>query len=294
MKTVNLIGCGRVGQTLGRLMAREGQVRVQDLLTRSQASAEQALNFIGSGRAVGHLSDLRPADLWLLAVPDGQIAPVAAALAACDSLPPALAFHASGALGADILKSLQYQGWQVASAHCLLSFASPALALAQFAGTPCALEGDAQALAELRPLFTRLGAECFDVQTQDKMLYHAGAIFATNFLPVLQDLAEQLWQHTGMPAPMRQHLRASLLKNSVDNITSLGPQAALTGPAARGDLALVAAQGQAVQRWNADAGQAYQALSALARQLAQRQPANLPENNGTETGREPNGVNIYQ
>jgi predicted short-subunit dehydrogenase-like oxidoreductase (DUF2520 family) len=152
-----------------------------------------------------------------------------------------------------------------------LSFASPQLALAQFAGTPCALEGDAQVLAELRPLFTRLGGQCFDVRSQDKMLYHAGAIFATNFLPVLQDLAEQLWQHTGMPLPMVHHLRASLLQNSVNNITALGPQAALTGPAARGDLALVAAQSEAVLQWNNTAGQAYQALSVLARALAQRQ-----------------------
>lgn len=271
MKTINLIGGGRVGQTLGRLLAQDGQVTVQDLLTRSQASADQALAFIGTGHAVRQMSDMRPADLWLLAVPDAQIASVAAALAARDNLPPATVFHASGALSADLLKPLQDKGWRAASAHCLLSFASPTLALQQFAGTPCALEGDAQALAELRPLFTRLGAQCFDVQTQDKMLYHAGAIFATNFLPVLQDLAEQLWQHSGMPAPMRQHLRATLLQNSVDNINSLGPQAALTGPAARGDVALVAAQAQAVQHWNPEAGRAYQALSALAQQLAQRE-----------------------
>ena len=271
MKTINLIGGGRVGQTLGRLLARDGQYRVQDLLTRSTSSAEQALAFIGAGRAVGKMQDMRPADLWLLAVPDGQIAPVAAALARCDSLPPATVFHASGALSADLLRPLRDNGWQVASAHCLLSFASPQLGLQQFAGTPCALEGDAQTLTELRSLFIRLGAQCFDVRAQDKMLYHAGAIFATNFLPVLQDLAEQLWQHTGMPLPMVQHLRASLLQNAVNNITALGPQAALTGPAARGDLALVASQGEAVMQWDSTAGQAYQALSALARQLAQRQ-----------------------
>jgi predicted short-subunit dehydrogenase-like oxidoreductase (DUF2520 family) len=273
LKTINLIGGGRVGQTLGRLLTQDGQVRVQDVLTRSTGSAEQALAFIGAGHAVCQMADLRPADLWLLAVPDGQIAPVATALAACTRLPPATVFHASGALSADLLQPLQNNGWHAASAHCLLSFASPAMALQQFAGTPCALEGDAPALAELRPLFTRLGAQCFDVQAQDKLLYHAGAVFATNFMPVLQDLAEQLWQHSGMPLPLVKQLRASLLQNAVHNITALGPQAALTGPAARGDMALVTAQDQAVQQWNPMAGQAYHALSDLARQLAQQKPA---------------------
>lgn len=270
MKTINLIGGGRVGQTLGHLLSRDGHYLVQDLLTRSKASAEQALAFIGSGRAVGQIQDMRPADLWLLAVPDGQIAPVATALARCADLPVAKVFHASGALSALELQALRGQGWQAASAHCLLSFASPQLALQQFAGTPCALEGDEPVIAELRPLLTRLGAQCFEVRTEDKLLYHAGAVFATNFLPVLQDLAEQLWQHSGMPLQLQQHLRASLLQNAVNNITTLGPQAALTGPAARDDAALVARQGLAVQQWNTNAGQAYQALSLLARQLAQR------------------------
>ncbi len=120
MKTINLIGGGRVGQTLGHLLSRDGHYLVQDLLTRSTASAEQALAFIGSGRAVGQIQDMRPADLWLLAVPDGQIAPVAAALAGRDVLPPAKVFHASGALSALELQPLKDKGWQVASAHCLL------------------------------------------------------------------------------------------------------------------------------------------------------------------------------
>jgi len=50
------------------------------------------------------------------------------------------------------------------------------------------------------------------------------AVFATNFLPVLHDLAEQLWQHSGMPAPLICHLRASLLHNAVDIMVKRGPK----------------------------------------------------------------------
>lgn len=271
MRTINLIGAGRVGQTLGRLLVQDDRYLVQDVLTRSAASSGSAIQFIGAGRAMLRLNDMRPADLWLLAVPDSQIAPMATTLA--ELAPrhfPALAFHCSGALAAAELDPVRQQGWQVASAHCLLSFADPARALTQFAGTPCALEGDAQALAELRPLFTRLGAQCFDLAAADKLLYHAGAVFATNFLPVLQDLAESLWQHSGMPPELAQQMRATLLNNAVNNIVQFGPQGALTGPAARGDTALVTIQGQAVTQWHAEAGAAYQALSQLARQLATR------------------------
>jgi predicted short-subunit dehydrogenase-like oxidoreductase (DUF2520 family) len=209
---------------------------------------------------------MRPADVWMLAVPDGQIKPTATALARLD-LAPALVFHCSGALGSAELVALENKGWQTASAHCLLSFADPSAAVTQFANTPCALEGHVQALAELQMLFTRLGAQCFNLAAADKLLYHAGAVFATNFLPVLQDLAEQLWQRANMPPELARQMRATLLNHAVNNIVNLGPQAALTGPAARGDTALVAAQGDAVAQWNPQAGEAYQALSQLAKQL---------------------------
>ena len=39
MPTLNIIGAGRVGQTLGRLWQLSGTFTVQDVLTRSEASA---------------------------------------------------------------------------------------------------------------------------------------------------------------------------------------------------------------------------------------------------------------
>jgi predicted short-subunit dehydrogenase-like oxidoreductase (DUF2520 family) len=181
-----------------------------------------------------------------------------------------IVFHCSGAQDATILAPLAALGWQVASAHCILSFASVPAALQQFPGTPCALEGNAVACAALRPAFTAIGARCFDVASSDKLLYHAAAVFATNFLPVLQATAEDLWQSTGMPAELIPHLRATLLRNAVANINNLGPQRALTGPAARGDTAAIARQGAAVAAWDAQTGAAYDALSTLALRLARR------------------------
>jgi predicted short-subunit dehydrogenase-like oxidoreductase (DUF2520 family) len=143
--------------------------------------------------------------------------------------------------------------------------------LQQFAGTPCALEGDPLAVRELEPAFTRIEARCFALAAEHKLLYHAGAVFASNFAPVLQAVANQLWHDSGVPADVAARLNTSLLKNVVDNILRLGPAAALTGPAARGDLALVQQQGDAVTAWNPTAGAAYVALSQLAGQL--RQPA---------------------
>jgi len=276
MTTLNILGAGRVGKTLGRLWTDAGVFQVQSVMARSAASAQAAVAFIGAGQATPNLAAMPDADVWMLSVPDTQIAPMAQALAAlttpAGAIRPALAMHCSGALGSDLLTPLREVGWRVASAHPLVSFARPELSATQFAGTPCALEGDALALADLAAAFSRIGGKCFTLAAQDKLLYHAGAVFATNFLPVLQDLAEQLWQRSGMPPELAQQLRTTLLQNAVNNTVALGPQAALTGPAARGDTALVARQAQAVAAWQPDAGAAYTALSQLAAQLARRVP----------------------
>jgi predicted short-subunit dehydrogenase-like oxidoreductase (DUF2520 family) len=286
-----VLGAGRVAQTLATLWHRSGSFAIQDVLTTSLATAQSACTVIGAGHAVQSMPELRPADVWMLAVPDAQLAGCAQALA--EALAEAFAqgdlatatqgkvtdstatiapivFHCSGAQSSELLAPIAKLGWRAASAHCILSFVSVPAALQQFPDTPCALEGDVAACDALRPAFTAIGAHCFDVTSADKLLYHAAAVFATNFLPVLQSTAEDLWRSTGMPAELIPHLRASLLRNAVANITTLGPQAALTGPAARGDTAAIARQGAAVAAWDAQTGAAYTALSELALRLAQK------------------------
>lgn len=266
--TLNIVGAGRVAQTLAHLWTKAGCFAVQDVLTRSPESAQAACAFIGAGQPVHALHAMRPADVWMIAVPDAQLADAAHALAQAQH-PAAMAFHCSGAQSAATLAPLAALGWRTASTHCILSFATAAVALQQFVGTPCALEGDADVCTLLRPAFTTIGARCFDVAGADKVLYHAAAIFATNFLPVLQATAEDLWRTTGVPEDIILQLRCSLLHNSVANITRMGPKAALTGPAARGDLVAIARQGAALGDWNPKVGDAYRAMSALALALAQ-------------------------
>lgn len=269
-KTLNLIGAGRVGQTLGRLWQQAGVFTLQDVLTNRAGSAQAACQFMGGGTPVASLSELRPADVWMLAVPDAQIAAVATQLAqqvATTGAAAPVVFHCSGAQSAASLAPLSALGWHSASAHCILSFASSTVALQQFPGTPCALEGDDHARTVLRTAFEAIAAQCFDVRSEDKLLYHAAAVFATNFLPVLQAVAEDAWRASGVPADLLPGLRASLLNNAVNNITRMGPAAALTGPAARGDVAAIARQAQAVTNWDPAAGAAYEALSTLALRL---------------------------
>lgn len=263
---LNVIGCGRVGQTLAALLHQHGQVQVQDLHSRSFSSAEQAAQFVGAGKPVAALHPMRPADVWLLSVPDAQVGAVAQALAEAQGakLAGAIVFHNSGFLSAAVLQPLQALGCHAASAHPVLNFASPDTGVRQFAGTPCGLEGDAVALAWLHTTLTAVGGRCFEIASADKPMYHAAAVFSSNFTVVLQGIAQDAWRSAGVPPEMMRPLTEALLKSTVDNLLAMGPAQALTGPAARGDTALVLAQGEVVARWNAPAGHVYKTLSELA------------------------------
>jgi predicted dinucleotide-binding enzyme len=78
-RTLNIIGAGHLGRTLGRLFAASGAFAVQDVLTRSVASAQDAIAFIGAGHAAAALEPMRRADAVMLAVSDDQIEPVCGA-----------------------------------------------------------------------------------------------------------------------------------------------------------------------------------------------------------------------
>jgi predicted short-subunit dehydrogenase-like oxidoreductase (DUF2520 family) len=270
MRTLNIIGAGHVGRALGRVLAASGAFAVQDVLTRSLASAQQAVTFIGSGSAVGDYAALRPADACLLAVNDDQIAPACLALAAAMDLSGVLVWHCSGALASDALASAKVQGAIVASVHPIRSFADPAAVARDFAGTFCGVEGDAAALEMLHAALAGAGAQVVPIEPSAKTVYHAAAVFASNYLVTVLDAALQAYQAAGIPEAQARALAQPLAAETLANVFRLGPAQALSGPIARGDFLTVEKHGKALERWNAPIAELYRALVPATAALAAR------------------------
>ncbi|MCW3481409.1 DUF2520 domain-containing protein [Neisseriaceae bacterium JH1-16] len=239
--SVNIVGAGRLGQSLGRLLAASGRYRIAGVLSAHAESAARAVAFIGQGEAVGTIAELPTADYTLLAVPDGVIAEAAQALARDGRfLPDSLVFHASGAGELDLLATLAERGIAVGCLHPAFSFADPARAVAGFAGTPCALDGDAPSCARLANLAEALGGKPFRLAPGGKAAYHAALSVASNYLVTLTELAGQLARQAGVPDGEVAGLIGPLMRQTLANALTLGPAAALTGPIVRGDAGTVA------------------------------------------------------
>lgn len=268
--TLTLIGAGHVGRVFGRVLARAGCFDIADVLTRSPASARAAVQFIGAGRALDGWADLRPADVYLLAVGDDQIVPACASLAAAVPLAGAVVFHCSGALASDQLQAARAAGALVASVHPIRSFADVDAVAAAFAGTWCGVEGDAGALAILNPALQAIGAQPVAIDASAKTVYHAAAVFASNYLVTVLDAALRAYQAAGIPEAVARELARPLATESLANVFRLGAPAALSGPVARGDYATVARQQRAVTAWDAASGALYEALVAPTADVARR------------------------
>jgi predicted short-subunit dehydrogenase-like oxidoreductase (DUF2520 family) len=99
-----------------------------------------------------------------------------------------------------------------------------------------------RALAFATSLATTLGMEPFAVDDRDRAAYHAAACVASNFLVTLQAAAERLAATAGV----ERSAFVPLVRATVENWSTLGPDRALTGPVARGDERTIAAQRDAI------------------------------------------------
>ena len=101
---------------------------------------------------------------------------------------------------------------------------------------------------------------------EDKPLYHAAAAAAANFPLAALGIAARLFEAAGVPFSAAE----PLVRAVVDNAFSLGPDAALTGPIARGDLGTVAVQVAAVERSAAELAPAFRDMSRATAVVAGR------------------------
>lgn len=270
-RTLTIIGAGKVGKTLGRLWTSNQAFHIQDVLNRSLESAQRAVAFIGSGKAIDAYADLRPADIYLIAVSDDQVAACCEELARTGNLSSeTVVFHCSGALRSSELQAATRLGASVASIHPIRSFAAPEQVAQEFTGTWCGVEGDAGALAILGEAFSAIGARMVPIDADAKILYHSAAVFACNYLTTLLDVAQQTYMRAGIPHDVALELMAPLVRETIDNVFRIGPAAALTGPIARGDIATAERQRNAVADWNQDYGALYEQLAKLTTDLAAR------------------------
>jgi predicted short-subunit dehydrogenase-like oxidoreductase (DUF2520 family) len=235
--SLNIIGAGNVGQTLGYLLLKQGVVRLGSICNSSNESSHRAIQFMGGGTCCSFIRDLPPADLTLITTPDAMISSVCTELSANKYLKSgSIVMHCSGALTAEALISVQLKGCYTASLHPMRSFANPSLSIQHYAGTYCAMEGDSTAISVLQALFHAIGSITCLINPDKKTLYHAAGVYASNYLVVLAELASTCLAEAGVDKQHAVSAISTLMHSTLSNLEATrSPAQSLTGPIKRGD-----------------------------------------------------------
>ena len=274
---IAIVGPGRLGRALALELKRAGYT-ISEIVSRSSvASKRKAGDLARKVKAHVSTSDrarLDAAIVWFC-VPDREIAASARQLASVVDWTNKIAFHSSGALASDELKSLHQSGAAVASVHPLMTFVTGSLP--SLRGVPFAMEGDAAAVRSARQIVRALGGEAFTIRKQHKAAYHAWGAFASPLLVAMLVTAEQLAGRAGMSAVEARKKMLPIVRQTIANYEALGGAGAFSGPIVRGDAEIVRKHLQ-VLRKIPEATAVYLALARAALRY-------LPSRNGAELKR---------
>jgi predicted short-subunit dehydrogenase-like oxidoreductase (DUF2520 family) len=266
---VSIVGAGLAGRGLGLVLRAAGWT-IANVYSRSGARAREASELLG-GRATDDLAAAaRAAEFVIVAVPDGAIESVAARL---EPEAGTVVAHTCGAIGAEVLAAVRRRAAHAGALHPLRSFADPARAARSFAGTACAIDGDPAALEFLRKLVPSIGGVPLEVRGSRKALYHAGAVFASNYVVAAMEAALRLFEAAGIARSAAAGPLAALAEGTLANIRALGVPAALTGPIERGDDGTVARHVQAMRDHMPGLAPSYYALALLTCEVARAKGA---------------------
>jgi predicted short-subunit dehydrogenase-like oxidoreductase (DUF2520 family) len=257
---VALVGSGRAGTALALAFVAAGHEVIAVAGRTPDAPSVRAAAEVLAARRRPVEAVANGADLVIIATPDAAILDVGESVAGgLDA--GALVLHCSGSLGLEVLAPIAAvrPDVRLGVLHPLQTLPTGELGEVRLSGAWAAVTGP----AEVGALAEQIGLRPFTVLDEDRAGYHAAACIASNHLVALLGQVERVASAAGVPFAAFE----PLVRATVDNVFSLGPEAALTGPISRGDVSTVARHLAAV---GDDEQRAYRALAAAAARLAGR------------------------
>ena len=267
-RAIGLIGPGRAGVGLALALAQAGySVRLHGRHKKRVAAPPPLTLTIGDG--VTPPPWIGDVDVVILTVKDDAITPLATSLAKARAISERhVVLHLSGVQGQEALGPLVTTRAALGSFHPLQTIVEPELTPERLKGAWAAVEGMPRALETGEQIARDLGMRPFRIATKSKAIYHAGAVFASNYLVVVEAIAQRLLRHAGLSDADAWAALRPLVEGTFDNLSRHEPREALTGPVVRGDMATITRH---LESLAVDDAKLYRALGRAALELAQKQ-----------------------
>ncbi|MFO7995948.1 MAG: DUF2520 domain-containing protein [Dehalococcoidia bacterium] len=236
MLKTGFIGAGTTGTALAVRLSQK-KWPVVAVYSRTLSSAQKLAGLVTGCQVCNTAQELVDAvELVFITTPDDAISRV------CSEVQwrgGQSVVHCSGAHSVDILEPAKQLEAAVGSFHPLQTFADVGQATENLPGSTFALEAEEPLLSTLKQLTVLLNGSWVELKPGHKVLYHAAAVFTSNYLVTLVKLALDLWQDFGVSPREATRALLPLLEGTTNNIRNIGLPGCLTGPVARGDLGTI-------------------------------------------------------
>lgn len=230
---ITLIGSGNVATHLGKNLVDVGheiiQVFSRNLLKAKRLADEVEAEYINS---LDNLS--KDAELYVIAVKDDAIGPVAAKLEML-GMQQKLVVHTSGATPMSIFEKFANSMIRVGVFYPLQTFTKSRDL--DFSGVPLCI--DASSLDDrnlLTDLAYDISSEVYTIDDEQRACLHLAAVFVNNFTNHLYGIAAEILKSEDLDFEML----FPLIQETVDKLYAGTPKEMQTGPAIRNDQATIA------------------------------------------------------
>lgn len=234
---IGFIGAGKVGCSLGKYFSIHG-VTVTGYFSRTVASAKDAAQFTNSTCYSSQEALITDSDILFLTVTDGAISSVWESIKGA-ALAGKIICHCSGSLSSGIFSDILEYGAYGYSIHPLYAIPNKTTAYQDLAHTLFTLEGDATHLQDMKDFLEQLGNAVQIIATEEKAKYHAAAVFASNHVVALSQVAMDLLMQCGFSSEHALTAIRPLMQGNVAHIVTDGPVSSLTGPVERNDVTTI-------------------------------------------------------
>ena len=238
MKLV-IIGAGSVGSNLHHGLELKG-INAELVHARPLTADPSAIEMLPA------------ADCYIYTVADHVLREIVSMVHA----PKALHLHTSGSMPIDVFGEDKPHAGIL---YFFQSFSRENL-IDDWSGIPCFVEGrDIDDIAAIYSLAQTLTSHIYEANQHDRERLHIAGVFANNYTNLMYRIAAEVLRDTSIPF----EAMLPLIDNTAAKVHTLKPADAQTGPAQRGDEAVMAHHVEILNAKNAALSEVYQALAAL-------------------------------
>lgn len=212
---VGIIGAGRVGPVLGAGLAAAGHA-VTGIATVTEANRERARAMLPQAPVLEIPDLVERSELVILAIPEQEIASLAAGLAAARVWQPGqLVVHTAAGLGYGVLRPAVESGGIPLAIHPAMAFTGTSMDLVRLRESYCAVTAPTPVLPIAQALVVELGAEPIVIAEEDREAYAEAIATATSFSASIVRQSVDLLAGIGIESP--GSVLAPLVRSAVEN-----------------------------------------------------------------------------